>query len=151
MKRIIVASFLLFVVCMGTASAASLENIFEWSKEKMEVTSDVKMPVVKFVTRKVLVATFVETTSVSEELLKVLNEELLGVFIVASNLIFIVNNIGGVKRDSIVAHEFIHFLDEFKNGAAAPDDIFFGFSEKEIREMRATKFEKLYLEERGGM
>ena len=144
-KAILIASAIALLLLISEKHHR--QNIFRDAMARMEMTGSIRPPLVRTVSRRELTDTyFEEAGDISDEHRTMILDELNALYSSATSRIMIGEHLSGRKRDSIIFHEDIHYLQDVREGPAPPPDPF-GFSIRLFREMQASKFEKEYLEE----
>lgn len=141
----------------GVVQATSHKEIFNWVAKQMETDKDYPMPQIKIVSKEELQRVFSKFSeksvkrwaeSLGEEeadriMARYLNE-VIGLFVPETKIIYVGNFLNPCKQSSIVAHEITHYFQCMKHGKIDPhsfnaDLIYLG------NELEASKIENLFL------
>ena len=163
-RVIIVMALCILLLGCATLSLNSYSDadaeIYEWVKARMKITENYPRPEVKRITQKELGRLFKKNLSkeaydrwvaeigeegASEHLQNIV-DKIRGVFIVEDIALYIANDVGtSVYQEGIVAHEYIHYLQQMSLGIVDTDSEW-GVMEYFNREMMAAEIGKEYIE-----
>lgn len=146
-KSTIVLSLILSLFLIGASHHG--EGIWHDALARMEMVGrGIERPIIKMVSRKNLIERWLKDAGeVTEEYRKRIIDELNASYNSRTGEIFIWKHLGGKKRDSIIFHEYIHYLQDEKGGRVDVNDPYYGANQYMFREMQAEKWTEEYLEE----
>ena len=146
-KPAIILSLLLFLVLIGAGRHG--EGIWHDALARMEmVGKGIERPIVRMVSRKELVERFLERAGgISEAQRSMILGGLQAMYSSETREIFIGEHMGGKLEDSRIFHEYIHYLQDEKNGRVDVNDPSYGADQYMFREMQAEKWTEEYLAE----
>lgn len=158
-KFAILFTMLWFIFCQSPANASSSETIFKWVKAELKSTENYPVPVVHFLNKKGLQKVFLQYNERSfkswadeygqkkaDELLTLYLDQVQGLCIPETQQLYVGSFIEDCKRDSIVAHELVHYFQVKKDGVLDLDS--YDFENKHLyNEMQAGMIERTYLED----
>ena len=143
----------------GLGHSQSSEEIFAWTMQQMNIEHPVAPPEVQWVDGNELKQVFTENNrnaymqwksqygaDQANEIMHSFLEEILGLFIVETQVVYVGNFIEPCRRQSILAHEFVHYLQQVTQGPVT------GYGEeterlKWLREFEAQNIETLFVEQ----
>ncbi len=146
-KSTIVLSLILFLFLIGARKHD--EGIWRDALARMEMVGNgVERPIVRMVSRSDLTNMYFKRAGkVSEDQRALILNELQALYLPRTREIFIGEHLGGKLRDSRIFHEYIHYLQDEKNGRVDVNDPYYGADQYFFREMQAEKWTEEYLEE----
>lgn len=150
--------FVLLLLAPSNGISMSENQIFEWVAKELKIKEQYKMPIIQYVSKTKLQEVFLETSKPSynrwtreygkkkaAELMDLYSNEVIGFFIPKTGDLYIGEFLESCKKESIVAHELVHFFQHMKDGPIDPKSG--NVANKNLfREMQAGNIEKKYME-----
>lgn len=140
MKKLLIFLLIPFLLGMST------DEIFDIAKKKMDIMEVIETPSISFLSRNELVKLYfsgikMDISGEEYDIWKdLVREGLEGFYIPKSKVIIIYSGLEGLYKDSVIYHEFIHLLQDFKNGRITKED-----NRRIFREMQAELFQEQFL------
>lgn len=150
----------LFMVMLTAAPAMGFtdKEIFTWVASELNIENQYKLPAIQYVTKEKLGHVFKKNNARSfkrwaseygekkaAELMDFYLSEVIGLFIPITGDLYVGDFIEPCKKESIVAHELVHFFQHMKDGPVDPNSK--DAANKHLyREMQAGNTEKKFME-----
>jgi hypothetical protein len=141
----------------GVAAADSYKEIYEWVKSEMNIDKDYPMPSVEIVSKEKLNEIFAAAIDESykkmegqmgqDEAKKIMEfylDEVIGLFIPETKAIYVSNLSDRGERESTIAHEIVHYLQDIVDGVIDSGD-YMADQKRLYREMQAGDIGDRYL------
>lgn len=157
-KSAITVIALWLALSQNPANAFSIETIFNWVKTEMNITENYPLAEIHFLNKEDLQEVFRKNNDRSfkrwtgeygkkkaDEIMALYLDNVLGLCIKETQKIYVGNFIERCKRDSIVAHELVHYFQIMEEGILDPELL---DSEYKLlyNEMQAGMIERTYMQ-----
>lgn len=161
--RIKIIIYVIFLLCIPALAGAgpnhglTNQDIFSWITTKLEFDKNYAMPQIQLVSQEKLQKIFRKTNEnsfkrwadkygkeMADEMIAFYLKEVIGLFVPKTCSLYVGNFIEPCKRDSIIAHELVHYLQHMQDGPVPPNTKQAEHAHL-FREMQAGKIEKDFM------